>query len=185
MILAKTVKRWQMRRATAGWRPWTELPEGYAWRAWSIADVDTHAAVMQASFAGTVDADLFVNLSNLTGCRLLMRSMTDLERFCPSATWLVTWGGVAVAGIQGIVDGDGEGWIQNVCVTPEHRRRGLGRGLVAQTMHGFHAAGVASVRLEVTAANLAAAGLYRRLGFKTYSILYREADRLVRPRPTA
>lgn len=55
--------------------------------------------------------------------------------------------------------------IENVVVTEEQRRRGLGRALVGQLLHAARESGITSVLLEVRPSNTAARRLYEKLGF--------------------
>lgn len=89
----------------------------------------------------------------------------------PCAHFLVAIDGGEVVGYLGchhIVD---EGFVANVAVHPNHRRRGIGRLLVATAMQ--NAASLSRLTLEVRASNTAAIALYRALGF---------VDEGVRPR---
>lgn len=62
--------------------------------------------------------------------------------------------------------GAGTGHIGNLAVTPEARRRGVARALLADLLDQARATGVARVTLEVRAANFAAQALYRAHGFR-------------------
>lgn len=61
----------------------------------------------------------------------------------------------------------GEGEILNVAVSPDERRRGLGRALVVRVLEEARARGASEVHLEVRSGNRAAIALYRSLGFRT------------------
>ena len=61
----------------------------------------------------------------------------------------------------------GEAHILNVCVSPDQRRRGLARYLMAHLTELARHAGVADMFLEVRAGNVAAQQLYAGLGFET------------------
>ena len=58
-----------------------------------------------------------------------------------------------------------EAEVLTLAVRPSARRRGVGRGLVAQASENLRGQGVASFYLEVATDNIAALGLYRSLGF--------------------
>ena len=60
-----------------------------------------------------------------------------------------------------------EGEILNVAVHPEHRERGLGMRLVAESMDRCRRAGAESIFLEVRESNRPAIGLYGKMGFRT------------------
>ena len=61
--------------------------------------------------------------------------------------------------------GPDEWEIENVVVSAEHRRRGIGRRLVREILRAARAAAVPSVLLEVRESNIAARQLYEQLGF--------------------
>jgi ribosomal protein S18 acetylase RimI-like enzyme len=85
---------------------------------------------------------------------------------------------VAAAGVH-VLDGDlGVAAIGNVATAPTHRRRGLGRRVVAALCHRLRA-DVEVVGLNVAEDNAAARRLYRDLGFDPL-VRYEEAE-LVRP----
>lgn len=67
-------------------------------------------------------------------------------------------------GISFILD---EGYISNVAVAPEHRRRGIGAGLVRALLERAERLRLAFVTLEVRESNLGARALYEKLGFET------------------
>jgi len=59
----------------------------------------------------------------------------------------------------------GEGNITNVVVVPEARRRGVATGLLTYLMTEGDRAGLTAYTLEVRVSNVAAIGLYEKLGF--------------------
>jgi ribosomal protein S18 acetylase RimI-like enzyme len=97
----------------------------------------------------------------------------------PEATWLVTRRSLpddffADCGtIQGLAASSALGAIQNVGITPDARGLGLGRALVLKALHGFRAAGLRRVYLEVTAENSPAVELYRGVGFRIIRTMYK------------
>ena len=60
---------------------------------------------------------------------------------------------------------DDEAHITTIAVHPAWRQRGLGRGLLVRMLGQARQAGALSSTLEVRAGNVAAVGLYERLGF--------------------
>ncbi len=163
------------------------LPPGFYWVPWNDSLLDAHAEVKALSFQDELDAVVFPCLGSLTGCRDLMAAIRDRPGFCPGATWLVAasvvpdfaLGGLArgcVATVQGVVDENGAGGIQNVGVVPEARGRGIGRALLLRALAGFATAGASRAYLEVTARNAAAIHMYRGLGFRCTKTLYRAVE---------
>jgi len=78
--------------------------------------------------------------------------------------------------IQGVVDAEGNGSIQNVGVVPNLRGLGLGSCLIEQALAGFQRLGLRRAFLEVTADNKPAVRLYHRLGFRTVRTIYKTVD---------
>lgn len=69
---------------------------------------------------------------------------------------------VGYVGCQTVLD---EGYITNVAVSPDARRQGIARALIAKLTGKARAAGLAFVTLEVRASNAPAIALYEGAGF--------------------
>ncbi len=69
---------------------------------------------------------------------------------------------VGYAFARAVVD---EAELRNLAVHPEHRRRSVGRRLLAAVTMALSTGGVRTVYLEVRASNRVARTFYRRLGF--------------------
>jgi mycothiol synthase len=157
-------------------RPDAELPRGFYWQPWSAELLELHARVKFNCFVGETDADVFPCLGTLTGCRDLMTAIVTRPGFCPGATWLVVGPDGAVGTVQGLIDPNGYGAIQNLGVVAGYRGLGLGKALLLKALAGFAAAGARRAFLEVTASNEAAVRVYRRLGFRAYKTIYRGVE---------
>jgi ribosomal protein S18 acetylase RimI-like enzyme len=57
------------------------------------------------------------------------------------------------------------GWINYLAVAPEHRRRGLGRAILAEAERRLREAGCPKINLQVRSTNREAVEFYRRVGF--------------------
>lgn len=158
--------------------PIPELDAEYVWTPWCDDLIEAHARVKQIVFADEIDGLVFPNLVCRDGCIRLMREIRGRWGFRREATWLIAHRGEFVGTIQGVSERGGIGAIQNVGVVPEYRGRGLGKALVLKSLHAFRGAGLALGRLEVTAGNAAALGLYRGLGFRYRKTLYKVRDPL-------
>lgn len=107
--------------------------------------------------------------------------MEELERICfsmpwsaemirselenPSCLYLAALEGdtlVGYIGVQTVLD---EGYINNVAVRPEYRRRGIASALISLLIEQAREIGLAFLTLEVRASNNAAIALYEKLGF--------------------
>lgn len=159
-----------------------ELPPGYSLVAWDDDLVEAHADVKFRSFRSEMDANVFPCLGERDGCQRLMSEISRRSGFVPEATWLLQFWPPErrkpdVCGtIQGVVDANGHGAVQNVGITPPHRGKGLGTILLHESLAGFRRAGLNRVYLEVTAQNVGACRLYQRLGFKRTKIVYKASD---------
>lgn len=160
--------------------PTPTIPRGYRWVPWRSLLLERHAQVKWQSFRGDMDGQVFPCLSQLDGCRRLMKEITSQSTFCANATWLLVyqpesqWPAADCASIQGIARRGNIGAIQNVGVVPEHRGLGLGRAIVLQALQGFRFTGLQYGFLEVTASNQPAVCLYRSLGFEVCDVLFRD-----------
>ncbi len=83
----------------------------------------------------------------------------------PQAHFLVAEEDGVVAGYIGVQEICGEGYVTNVAVLPQFRRRGIGERLVREAVDGAHGRGCDFLSLEVRVSNEAAIRLYERLGF--------------------
>jgi ribosomal protein S18 acetylase RimI-like enzyme len=57
------------------------------------------------------------------------------------------------------------GWINYLVIHPDHRGRGLGRGLVHEAERRLAALGCPKVNLQVRSSNQSAVDFYRRIGY--------------------
>jgi hypothetical protein len=178
-------KRYRMEIELAGKEFVYRLPPGYRLLGWDESLLDAFALAKYRSFCHEIDAHVFPCLGDLTGCRRLMLEISRKKGFLPAATWLLLCDRQGqqpdyCGTIQGIIDSEGRGAVQNLGVAPEHRNCGLGTALLFRALTGFAQAGVERVHLEVTAANEGAIRLYQRLGFVTVKTLFKSADVLNR-----
>jgi GNAT superfamily N-acetyltransferase len=158
-----------------------QLPEGYRWVQWRPLLSERHAQVKWRCFRDDLDGQVFECLRDLQGCRRLIGEIGNHARFCPNATWMLSfqpeesWPADDCGTIQGLARAGHVGAIQNVGIAPNHRGMGLGRALVMKSLEGFFTVGMTRASLEVTALNQVAVRLYQSLGFKITRVLYRDA----------
>lgn len=157
------------------------LPDGYHFVPWQPLFQERHAQVQWRAFRNDVDGQLFDCLSNLAGCRRLLRDTVHHAQFASEGTWLVQfqpspdWPADDCAMIQGLVRTGMTGAIQNLGVVPEHRGFGVGKAVLLKALHGLRSCGARRATLEVTANNPHAVRLYLTLGFQVVRVLYRTA----------
>ena len=83
----------------------------------------------------------------------------------PHAHFVTALEGDKVLGYGGMHCSWGECYVDNVAVFPHHRGNGVGAALVAALMAEARRQGAEFLSLEVRPSNLAAVGLYTKLGF--------------------
>jgi len=158
------------------------LPDGFRFLPWDPDHLDRHAEVKVQSFRDEIDSQVFPCLGELSGCRDLMREISNQHGFRAQTTWLIAGPSSDAGTIQGLAHSQTLGAIQNVGVVPECRSQGLGRSLVLKSLAGFRAAGLQRVYLEVTAENQPAVALYDSVGFRLVRTRYKavnvETDRV-------
>jgi GNAT superfamily N-acetyltransferase len=158
------------------------VPPGYRLLAWDPDLIAEHAEAKYFSFRHEIDADVFSCLGDSDGCYRLMTEISDREDFLPEATWLAVYVGsgrepIEFCGtIQGIRASSRLGGIQNIGITPPHRRRGVGSALIAAALAGFQQVGLPRAYLEVTCQNEPAVRLYKQLGFQRTKTLYKAVE---------
>ena len=176
MAKSKYFKRYRMELVLRGPLSPVELPAGFHWRTWDEALLAMHAEVKFLSFQQHEDAIVFPSLGTRGGCHDLMAAIRYHAGFCAQATWLIAGPDGCVGTVQGLLDDNGFGGIQNLGVVPECRGLGLGRALLLQALAGFASVGVPRAFLEVTATNLPAVRMYRSVGFRAYKTHYRGVE---------
>jgi hypothetical protein len=160
----------------------TAVPDRYYFLPWEESLLDAFARAKYLSFRNEIDVGVFPCLADFDGCRRLMAEIAGKPGFLPEATWLAVCrlGGrnrpVLCGTVQGVRDQHGFGAIQNLGVAAEHRRCGLGMGLLFRALGGFRQAGVRRVYLEVTAQNQSAVRLYRQAGFFAKRVVYKTVE---------
>ena len=174
-------KRFRMEADLAIPRGIPALPPGYRFVSWNEAILDVHARTKYRAFRDEIDALVFPCLGSLEGCRRLMQEIREKEGFLPVATWLIACGASPAdlqwcGTIQGVIDRNRVGMIQNVGIVPGHRGLGLGSCLIGRALAGFRSHGLRAASLEVTADNVRAVKLYQRLGFHRTKTVYKSSD---------
>lgn len=158
------------------------LPDGYSFVPWDDTLLAAHAEVKFHSFRFELDANVFPSLGDLEGCQRLMTEISRRDNFVIPATWLLMYfppdhrQPEFCGTVQGLVQENLTGAVQNLGITPAHRGFGLGSRLLMKSVEGFHSVGLSRVSLEVTVQNTGALRLYQRLGFRRVKTVYKAAE---------
>ena len=114
-----------------------------------------------------------------------LSAAAHLERLCFSRPWsesvlqsefengCLFWGAFAagqLAGYVGLKIAADEGYVGNLAVSPDFRRRGVGQALMDALLAHAKSSGLAFVTLEARVSNTAARALYEKNGFSLMGI---------------
>ena len=149
-----------------------KLSPDFEIRRWTDHDYQPSAAVITAAYRHHVDSEINDQYRTLSGS---LRFLNNIVRFPGCGTFDPESSFVAVDreshALAGIILCSrvryDVGHVTQVCVLPEHRDRGLGKLLMAATIHNLRNRKFSVLSLTVTEANARAVELYRRLGFDT------------------
>ena len=83
----------------------------------------------------------------------------------PLSLWLVAMEGDTLVGYVGSQTCMDETDIMNIAVSPAHRRKGVGKGLMEALVEALKEKGSRCLTLEVRASNEGAIALYQNMGF--------------------
>lgn len=108
------------------------------------------------------DSSFFLRLANMVGWGMTQQDFNRIIKFSPNGSFIALDNGekigVVVTTIYGKI-----GWIGNLIVLPQYRKRGIGSSLMLHSMNHLQESEVRAIRLD---AIQEAIPLYRRLGFR-------------------
>jgi ribosomal protein S18 acetylase RimI-like enzyme len=141
-------------------------------RRWTEQDYQPSAGVITAAYRNHVDSEINDQYRTLSGS---LRFLNNIVRFPGCGTFDPESSFVAVSrrshALAGVILCSrvryDTGHVTQVCVLPEFRGLGLGKALLAATVHNLTQRKFSGLSLTVTEANAPAVELYRRLGFST------------------
>ena len=138
---------------------------------WSDGLLDDASELIALAHRGHVDSRINDLYASVAGARRLVAQTTHLAvsaRFCAPAS--IGAREPRTSGLRGISLGSfvGEevGHVNQLCVDPRARRRGLGSELLGRSLGALARAGCRSASLTVTKSNEGAIRLYERFGFR-------------------
>ena len=141
-------------------------------RRWTEQDYQPSAAVITAAYRNHVDSEINDQYRTLSGS---LRFLNNIVRFPGCGTFDPESSFVAVNRRSHTLAGVilcsrvryDTGHVTQVCVLPEYRGLGLGKALLAATVHNLTQRKFSGLSLTVTEDNTPAVELYQRLGFAT------------------
>lgn len=84
--------------------------------------------------------------------------------------WMATHNGENIGKVHVRFDDDGRGYIHDLCIPPEHRRKHYATAMVQQCLLRLKKMGFKVIYLDVEASNPNAIALYSKCGFETSAI---------------
>ena len=153
-------------------QPDRTLSPDFEVRRWTEHDYQPSAAVITAAYRNHVDSEINDQYRTLSGS---LRFLNNIVRFPGCGTFDPESSFVVVERSSHTLAGvilcsrvrHDAGHVTQVCVLPEYRQHGLGKLLMAATIHNLRNRKFSLLSLTVTEANSRAVELYRRLGFET------------------
>jgi ribosomal protein S18 acetylase RimI-like enzyme len=146
----------------------TLLPSGFRFAPLALDDVNAAAKVIVDAYRGTIDEQIYPEMRSEAGMRVaLTENLTDRhDVYDASASTLLYQRDQPIGLIVCALTGERRGYVIEVCVLPQFRRRGLGRALISHALSAFHAENANGAQLWVTSDNPART-LYESVGFRS------------------
>ncbi|NHJ05669.1 MAG: GNAT family N-acetyltransferase [Candidatus Heimdallarchaeota archaeon] len=144
------------------------IPEEYQLAPFTINQVDDILVVMkEANPEGHTDYYIYPEMGDIEVCRKFFGSFSkDYTAFDGDLNPQIVYDG-KVIGMSFVISPDPEtAFIAEICVHPEHQRKGLGKALMNSIIEGCKKKGIKYLGLGVTIDNSGAYKLYEKLGFK-------------------
>ena len=141
-------------------------------RRWTELDYQPSAQVITAAYRNHVDSEINDQYRTLSGS---LRFLNNIVRFPGCGTFDPESSFVAVEKSTGALAGIilcsrvryDVGHVTQICVLPDYRSHGLGKALLAATLHNLKQRKFSTLSLTVTEDNVRAVELYQHLGFET------------------
>mgnify|MGYP006289824373 FL=1 len=108
------------------------------------------------------DSSFFLRLANMVGWGMTQQDFNRIVKFGSNDSFIAMDNGEQVGVVVTTIYGN-KGWIGNLIVLPEYRKRGIGSSLMLHAMNHLQENGVRAIRLDAVQE---AIPLYRRLGFR-------------------
>jgi ribosomal protein S18 acetylase RimI-like enzyme len=151
--------RWPGRiQALVSLEPWQETHLGEA------------AAILQAAYAGGIEAEILALYRSMDGCRTVLDNIVN-QGSCgvlvPEASAIAQNRGRGLGFVVVTEVALRQGHLPQVAVLPEYQRQGIGRGLLDYSLRRLAEGGFETLSLIVSRANNRALTLYQAMGFQS------------------
>jgi ribosomal protein S18 acetylase RimI-like enzyme len=135
---------------------------------WQGHQLHAAAVMMQAAYAGSVDAEINALYRTAAGCQLVLDNLLNqggCGRLIPGASALLRHRGQGIGFIVVTEIAPRQSHLVQVVVLPGYQRRGVGRWLIHYSMSRLAALHYETLSLIVSRANAPALAMYQALGW--------------------
>jgi ribosomal protein S18 acetylase RimI-like enzyme len=137
---------------------------------WQGHQIHAAAAIMQAAYAGSVDAEINTLYRTEAGCQLVLDNLLNqggCGRLIPDASGLVHHQGQGIGFIMVTEIAPRQSHLVQVVVLPGYQRRGVGRWLIRYSLSRLAALHYETLSLIVSRSNAPALAMYQALGWQS------------------
>ena len=148
-----------------------EWAGGGRYRRWVASDFDLAPQVITSSYAGHIDSEINDQYLSASGTQRFLHNIVRFPGcgiFEPEASWVLAdpsdhklYGLLLCSRVSAEI-----GHVTQICVLPEFQGKGVGRKLLELCSASMQIPGCEAITLTVTEQNLAAVGLYQKLGYR-------------------
>jgi ribosomal protein S18 acetylase RimI-like enzyme len=137
---------------------------------WQESDLGEAAAILQAAYMGSIEAEIFALYRSLDGCRAVLDKIVN-QGSCgvlvPGASARARKQGRSLGFIVITEIAPRQGHLPQVAVLPDYQQQGIGRGLLDYSLRRLAEGGFETLSLIVSRANDRALTLYQSMGFES------------------
>jgi ribosomal protein S18 acetylase RimI-like enzyme len=137
---------------------------------WQQSYLGDAAAILQAAYIGSIEAEMLAQYRSLDGCRAVLDNIVN-QGSCgvlvPEASAIAQKRGCRLGFVVITEIARRQGHLPQVAVLPDCQRQGIGRGLLDYSLRRLAAGGFETISLIVSRANDRARTLYQSMGFQS------------------
>jgi ribosomal protein S18 acetylase RimI-like enzyme len=137
---------------------------------WQQSHLGGAAGILQAAYAGGLEAELLVQYRTVDGCREALDQVLNQGScglFVPEASALARQRGRSIGLVVVTEVAPRQGHLPQIVVLPEYQHQGLGRALLNYSLRRLAERGFDTLSLIVSRANDRALKLYQATGFQS------------------
>ncbi len=137
---------------------------------WQQSHLGDAAGILQAAYAGGLEAELLAQYRTVDGCREVLDQVLNQGTcglFVSEASALARQRGRSIGLVVVTEVAPRQGHLPQIAVLPEYQHQGLGRALLNYSLRRLAERGFDTLSLTVSRANDRALKLYRATGFQS------------------